>query len=79
MITRICKAMRKAPDMWKCWEASRDKSGNVTGYFFTAPKKAISFRGGNKREVSDEARQAASERFRKMWQDQKDEEEDDEE
>ena len=63
MLTKIKKAMAKNPENWKCWEAGRDSEGKLKGYFFTAPKKSLSLRGGNKKEITEEARQAARERF----------------
>lgn len=58
MLTKITKAALKNIDKWKCWESGRDKSGNVCGYFFIAPKKALSIRSGNKKEVSEEYKEA---------------------
>lgn len=47
MITRLARVMKTYPDTWKCFEGGRDSKGNVYGYYFRCPKKAISFRGGN--------------------------------
>lgn len=47
MITRLARVMKTYPDTWKCYEGGRDSKGNVYGYYFRCPKKAISFRGGN--------------------------------
>lgn len=47
MITKLSRVMKTYPDTWKCFEGSRDSKGNVSGYCFRCPKKAISFRGGN--------------------------------
>lgn len=65
MLTKIKKLMAAQPETWKCWEGSRDKDGNVTGYFFEVPYKAIQLR--NKKIVSDELRAAASLRMRKRF------------
>lgn len=47
MITKLSRVMKTYPDTWKCYEGGRDSKGNVYGYYFRCPKKAISFRGGN--------------------------------
>lgn len=46
MITKLSRVMKTYPDTWKCFEGGRDSKGNVYGYYFRCPKKAISFRGG---------------------------------
>lgn len=63
MITKIKRAAAKNPENWKCWEGSRSPDGKLHSYFFEAPKKALSFRGGNKKEMTEEARQAARDRL----------------
>lgn len=63
MITKIKRAALKNIGNWKCWEGSRSSDGKLHSYFFEAPKKALSFRGGNKKEMTEEARQAVRERF----------------
>lgn len=63
MITKIKRAALKNPENWKCWEGSRSLDGKLHSYFFEAPRKALSFRSGNKKELTEEARQAARDRF----------------
>ena len=65
MITKIERAALKNPENWKCWEGARSPDGKLRSYFFEAPKRALSFRGGNKKELTEEARQAARERLAK--------------
>ena len=65
MLTKLKKQMSKNSE-WKCWEASRNADGEVTGYFFEVPKRAVSIRAGNKIEVSDERKEAAKVRFSNM-------------
>lgn len=66
-VTKLKKMVAQSPDKWKCYVASMDVDGNPTGYFFECPRKAISFRNGIKHEISEERRQAAAERLKKMW------------
>lgn len=67
MITKIKRVLKKNPEGWKCWEASRDRDGNLTGYFFEAPKKVIGIKAlSQRKEMSDEARRAVGERFKAM-------------
>lgn len=70
MLTKLKRQMSKNNN-WKCWEAGRNSEGEVTGYFFEVPKRAISIRTGNKREVSDESKEAASIRFKEMHRSKK--------
>ena len=63
MITKIKRAALKNPENWKCWEGSRSLDGKLHSYFFEAPKRALSFRCGNKKEFTEEERQAVRERF----------------
>lgn len=65
MITKIKRAALKNPKEWKCWESDRDVKGRLRGYFFSAPKKALSFRGGNKKDITEEQREAIRARFAK--------------
>lgn len=61
-LTKLRKCMAKNPKDWKCTESGRDKSGNVLGYTFIAPRKAVRLGGGSER--SEEQRAAASERMK---------------
>ena len=58
MITRLCNVVKQYPDTWKCYEGGTDNAGNVYGYFFTCPKKAISFRGGIQRRTISNNKEA---------------------
>ena len=61
MITKIAKAALNNPEGWLCWEAGRDSNNRVTGYFFKAPKKALCFRSGTRKErvFTEEQKEAA--------------------
>ena len=43
LLTRIKRAWRKNPDAYVCIEEWRQKDGNIAGYRFLAPWKAITF------------------------------------
>lgn len=46
MVTRLGRMLKMFPNNWKCYEGSKDAQGNLSGYFFECPKRAISFRSG---------------------------------
>ena len=46
-ITKLKRAWAKNVDNWKCF-ATKDKEGNVVGYFFEMPKNALSVKSGIK-------------------------------
>lgn len=51
---------------WKCWEGSKDPQGNITGYFFEAPKNLLSFRSSvSTQNLTDEQKAKIVERFKK--------------
>lgn len=54
MVTKLFNVLKRYPDTWKCYEGSRDSKGNIQGYFFECPKKAISFRSGDERRKHEE-------------------------
>ena len=58
--------MESNPKTVKCWLAGRNRDGDATGYFFLMPKKHLSIRLSAGREVSEEFKNAASERFKKL-------------
>lgn len=67
MITKLRKCVAESPDVWKCWEGSRDPDGNLTGYFFSAPRDMLTFRTKKvTREFTDEQREAAAERLKRV-------------
>jgi hypothetical protein len=66
-ITKLKKLLEQNPDTYSCWEGNRDSEGNITSYWFSAPMRALSLRSGKSKEMSDEQRLKASERFKDMW------------
>ena len=66
MLTKLKKVMEANPLTVKCWCAGRNSNGDVTGYFFLMPKKHLSIRITAGREVSEENKKLASERFKKL-------------
>lgn len=66
MLTKLSKIFSKNKDNWTCFECGRDSAGKVTGYLFITNKKAISFRTGKGKNISEEARQKRRERFKKF-------------
>ena len=60
-MTRLDKLCEKNPDMYCC--TSNTGRGKT---YLIADKGLVSFRA-KKREMSDEAREAASQRFKDMW------------
>ena len=68
VITKLRKNVEMQPDAWNCYESGRDNEGNVVGYFFTCPKRAISFRSGIKKKgrvFTDEEREQIRQRFKR--------------
>ena len=68
MLTKFKKLVKSNPDDYKCRPSNLDKNGVPTGYFITFPADLLSFRKG-KKTMSEEQKQAASMRFKKMWSD----------
>lgn len=65
---------------WKLKEEHRLLNGELIGKTYETHKRLISFRSNiSTREMSDEQKEAASERFRKMWKDRQQNEESEEE
>ena len=66
IITKLLRAASKNRGDWKCWSGGTDSNGNVTGYFFRAPKRSISIRSGSKKvvELTEEQKIAKAERMR---------------
>lgn len=55
---------------WKLKEEHKLLNGELIGKTYETHKRLISFRSNiTTREMSDEQKEAASERFRKMWKD----------
>lgn len=76
MLTKLKKTFAGNPTEIKCWEAGRTTEGGVTGYFFEMPKKYFTIKKSTKfssKEVTEEQKRAASERFKKMWAERKNE------
>lgn len=76
-VTKMKNRMRKAPDLYKCfsYENNRDvKTGKYFSYFFEFPKKLLHFGTSisqNRKPFTEEQRQAAADRFRKMWEEKR--------
>lgn len=66
MITKLDKRVETSGE-WSCRE-EHGQDGTLVDKIYTVPKSFISFRK-KKREISEEQRQAASERFKSMWKD----------
>lgn len=66
MLTKLSKMFDKNKEIWKCFECGRDSAGKVTGYLFITNKKAISFRTGKGKNISEEDREKRRERFKKL-------------
>lgn len=66
MLTKLLKAANKNRANWECWSGGVDSNGDITGYFFKAPKKALSIRSGSKRnvELTEEQKLVKAERLR---------------
>lgn len=57
---------------WKCTKIDYDKDHQPIMKFYEAPKNAIKIKDPTKkRQVTEEQRLAAKERFEKMWEDKK--------
>ena len=57
-ITKLKRAWAKNVDNWKCF-ATKDREGNVVGYFFEMPKNALSVKSGIKYTRNFSAEQLA--------------------
>ncbi len=66
MLNKIIRAANKNKTAWKCWSGGVDSDGNVTGYFFQAPKKAITVKSGLKKSMSEEEIEAKRERMKNV-------------
>ena len=65
MVTKMKKLMQSDNNIIECYEAGRIE-GKVTGYFFKLNKKHLSIRTTSKREISEERREAAKNRMKKL-------------
>ena len=65
MLTKLKKIWASTPNTIECYEMGRCE-GKVTGYLFKMDKRHLSFRAIVGREVSEEFKKAASERFKKL-------------
>ena len=64
---------------WKLKEEHRLQNGELVGKTYETHKRLISFRANiTTREMSEEQKEAASERFRQMWKDRQQNEESEE-
>ena len=57
-ITKLKRAWAKNVDNWKCF-ATKDRDGNVVGYFFEMPKNALCVKCGIKKKDNFSAEQLA--------------------
>jgi len=61
---------------WKLKEEHRLRNGELIGKTYETHKRLISFRANiTTREMSEEQKEAASERFKQMWKDRQESEE----
>lgn len=67
--TAVRKHMNKFDKLgWEVTNVEHYPDGTVSGKFYKVPNRAISFRSPVKREVTEEQRQAARERFQRYVQ-----------
>lgn len=67
MMNKFKKLMIKDPDNWKCFEGSRYPNGNISGYFFTAPKKYLRFATAKATpQMSEERKEELRQRMAEM-------------
>lgn len=62
VVTKLKKVWEANPSGYKC-KVVYDTNKEIVGYFFYTLKKNITYRSGIKREVSEEQREKARERF----------------
>lgn len=70
MLTRLKKSLATSPDEVKCWEGSRDDDGNMTGYFFSMPKKFLNLKKAintRAKNMTLEEKEARANRMRAAW------------
>ena len=70
VITKLKKVLATSPGQVQCWEGSRDEDGNLTGYFFSMPKRFINFKkaiGTRSKNMSEEEKAARAQRMRDNW------------
>lgn len=70
MLTKLKKSLATSPDEVKCWEGSRDSEGNMTGYFFSMPKKFIALKKAintRSKNMTQEEKDARAQRMRDNW------------
>lgn len=67
-LTKLKKLITSNPDEWKLVDVYEGKDG-ITGVRVRAPKNLLSLREKTvKRELTDEQREAASNRMKELWQ-----------
>lgn len=69
LITKIDKLCKEHPNTYKLINEQELDGSICKEYEF--PKRLVSFRSPNKRKMSDEQKQAASDRMKKMKKDEK--------
>ena len=70
MLTKFKGLIKNAPDVYKIYVADYSDSGKPSGYFIEMPRDFLSFRKKH-REMSDEAKEKASNRMKDMWENKK--------
>lgn len=64
-LTDLKKKLKDNPEDWKCYVASKNNDGTVSGYFFEAPKDLLTFRTKKvTRELTEEQKQAITARLK---------------
>lgn len=66
MMTKLDKMVADNPDTWKLVRVIPDDDGSADGKRYRCPKRCVSFRGGKKREYSEEEKAIMSERMLKL-------------
>lgn len=70
MITKFKWSIKEAPDTYKIYVADYSENGKPSGYFIEMPRDLLSFRKKH-REISDEARERASNMMKSRWENKK--------
>ncbi len=79
VMTKLDKLVASDKSPWKLKEEHRLLNGELIGKTYETHKRLISFRSNiSTREMSEEQKEAASERFRKMWKNRQEKEESEE-
>lgn len=66
MLTKLKKLMETGAKQYHVERIDRDREGNPRGVFVVAPKRCLSLRAGNERELTEEQKEALRERMRNI-------------